>query len=87
MLKKEDNSIHKFASTIKNDVKTIKNKLDTHNLIIESIESSNLKNVQLLSDSKSMFNKTVHKLKKDPRNYIIGLLLFTAITLTYYLSP
>ncbi|RVD92704.1 target snare coiled-coil region protein [Tubulinosema ratisbonensis] len=87
MQKKENSSIQEFASIIKNDVKTIKNKLDTHNLLIESIEVSNAKNLELLSDSKGMFNKTIQKLKKDPRNYLIGLLLFTAVTLTYYLSP
>ncbi|KCZ76753.1 hypothetical protein H311_01984 [Anncaliia algerae PRA109] len=86
MLNKEENTIHAFANNLKNDVKLIQNKLETHNLLIESIEAASAKNVELLNEGTNKFNKTVDKMKKDPRNYIIILLFFTVITLLYYLS-
>lgn len=84
-LEEEKNKLLYATSTLKNDAKAIQSKIQTHSLLIEAIDASNTENTRIIQESSRKLTDTISKIKKDPRNKIITLLVLIVVVLSVYL--
>eukprot|EP00866_Antonospora_locustae_P001940 jgi/Antlo1/1940/718 len=85
MVTEEHKRLISVASNLKNDVKEIQSKINTQGLLIEAIDATNNENRRMISESRLKFMKAMSKIRKDPRNKIILILVLIAILLLVYL--
>ena len=81
----ERNKLVDIAASLKNNAKEIQSRVNTHSLLIEAIEASNSENVRRLNENDLNFAKTVTRIRKDPRNKIIFVLILVLMGLMVYL--
>ena len=81
----ERNKLVDIAASLKNNAKEIQSRVNTHSLLIEAIEASNSENVRRLNENDLNFAKTVTRIRKDPRNKIISVLILVLMGLMVYL--
>jgi len=73
-----------ITSSLKSDIKSIQSKLQTHSLLIEAIDASNAENVVIMHEKNNKIEEAISKIRKDPRNKIIFVLVLATILLTIY---
>lgn len=85
MVTEEHERLISVASNLKNDVKEIQSKIQTQGLLIEAIDATNNENTRMMNESRLKFMQAMSKIRKDPRNKIILILVLIAVLLLVYL--
>lgn len=85
MDQKTHEELIKTAKILKTEARAIDSKVNTHNILLESINAVNLQNRETMHTNTFKLNKAILKLSKDPRNFIILVLVLVVVMFLMYL--